>query len=335
MSRWIGVGLVVAAVVGGAYLALNYRVEVHRGQEGELRYVMIVPRQDGATPLPADQPADLPPSAVRPAIRIATLSLGRLSHSSLADPRVGDVLLSIITRFDVLAVQDVRAKNKGVLVQLVEQINADGRHYDFAVSPRVEQDAATQYSAFLFDKATTQIDRSTVQLVEDPAARFRHRPLVALFRVRGPAAAESFTFKLINVHTDPDRAAVELDLLDDVYRVVRDDGSREDDVILLGQLGTGDERWGQLGQVLDLTGAISGIPTTLRGTRPLDNILFDRRATVEFTGRAEVLDVMREYDLTLRGASRVLDHLPVWAEFSSYEGNRPGHIASRSRPTAR
>ena len=41
-------------------------------------------------------------------------------------------------------------------------------------------------------------------------------------------------YELVNIQIDSGRATTELGLLDEVYRAVRDDGSGEDDVILLG-----------------------------------------------------------------------------------------------------
>ena len=68
---------------------------------------------------------------------------------------------------------------------------------------------------------------------------------------------EAFTFTLINVHTDPDIVATEMSVMDDVYRVVRDDGRDEDDVIILGDFNADDAHLGELGQVPGITWAIS------------------------------------------------------------------------------
>ena len=72
--------------------------------------------------------------------------------------------------------------------------------------------------------------------------------------------------------------------------------------------------------------AVNGVPSTTRGTRLADNILFDRRATVEYTGRSGVLDMIHELDLTPQEALEVSEHLPVWAEFSSYENGQASHV---------
>ena len=78
-----------------------------------------------------------------------------------------------------------------------------------------------------------------------------------------------------------------------------------------------------------LLAAISGTPTTTRGTRLADNIVFDRRATSEYTYRSGVVDLMRQFTLTLREAAEVSEHLPVWAEFSVYEGGQAGQVAAK------
>ena len=59
-----------------------------------------------------------------------------------------------------------------------------------------------------------------------------------------------------------------------------------------------------------------------------DNLLFDRLATVEFTGRADVVDLMRELNLSMQDALEISEHLPVWAQFSIYEGGYPARVAS-------
>lgn len=261
-------------------------------------------------------------------IRIATVNLGPFDRQKLEKPQVVERLAHVIREFDVVAIQDVRDRDQGLLVEFVGRINADGQHYDFATSPRVGREPVQQYSAFLFDRATVEIDRSTVCLVEDEAGRFRREPLVASFMARGPSPQEAFTFTLVNVHTDASRLVAELDLLDDVFRAVRDDGRGEDDVILLGDLGADDRHLGELGQVPNLAAVVSEAVSTTRGTRLVDNLLFDRRATTEYTGRSGVFDLIREFDLSLRQAIEISDHLPVWAEFSVYEGGQAGHVAS-------
>jgi endonuclease/exonuclease/phosphatase (EEP) superfamily protein YafD len=163
-----------------------------------------------------------------------------------------------------------------------------------------------------------------------------HRePYVAWFRVRGPPPEQAFTFTLVDVHTDPDEVSREVDALADVYRVVRDDGRHEDDIILLGDLNTDDGHLGRLGQVPQIMPAISGMATNTRGNKQYDNLLFSKVATNEYTGRSGVFDLIRQYNLTTDEALQVSDHMPIWAEFSIYEGGRGGQIATRPTEPAK
>ncbi len=331
MSRvWIVV-LLAAAGGGGWYFLQHYQIQ-------GLERLAIKPRtaESGSSSKAAPKPdAELPPvPAGKNTLRIATFNCGPLDQNKSGKLQVLNRLAQVIRRFDIVALQDIQARNQAAVVQLVQQVNAEARHYHYAVAANVDQDAIHQFSAFLFDRATVQIDRSTVCNVDDPARRFRHPPLIASFCARGPDAKQAFTFTLVNVHTDPDQVETELELLDDVWRAVRDDGRNEDDVVLLGDLGTDEEHLGQLGRVPNLTCAVFKMPTTTRGTESSDNILFDFQATKEFTGRAGVLDLMRELSLSMQETLELSGHLPVWAEFSVYEGGQIGQVADRP-PTRR
>jgi hypothetical protein len=139
---------------------------------------------------------------------------------------------------------------------------------------------------------------------------------------------------LVNLAVDPPGGPQDVNMLADIYLAERDRGlgadhgsvHGEDDIILLGDLEADPEHFGRLGDVAGMVHVIGGVPTTTRGTRLADNILFDRRATVEYTGRWGVLDIVRELDLTPQEALEISSHLPVWAEFSSFENGQASHV---------
>jgi hypothetical protein len=322
MAKQIFLILALAAVAGGVYFFLNYEIQPHY-EGGRLAFVKIVAK--GSAGAPAPEPAQPQPAAnFPPTFRLATFNLGRFDEAKQANPRVTDILSRLFSQFDLIAVQGIHSKNQGVLIRLTEQMHAvSGRTFNFATSAAQQRDAVEHYSAFLFDQTRFDVDRTAVQFVED--RRFRTKPLVGVFRTRGPSQAEAFTFTLINVATDPDNAPLELDLLADVYRTVRDDGRNEDDIILLGDLESDDAHLGRLGHLLGVEPLLSGVPTTVRGTQLLDNILLNRRATCEFIGRVEVVDMQREFGLSMSDVLAVSEHLPAWAEFSVFEGGQPGN----------
>ena len=223
-------------------------------------------------------------------IRIASFNLQAFSETKLEKPLVVEVIARILRQYDVVAVQEIRSRSQDTLPKLVEAINAGGAHYDFVIGPRLGRTASKEQCAFIFDRATIEVDRNQTYTVEDPDDVLNRDPLVAWFRVRGPPKNEAFTFTLVNIHIDPDDVRREVNALDDVFRAVRNDGREEDDVILLGDLNTDDQHLGQIGQSSAITAVISGVPTTVRGGAQLDNILFEELATKEFTGRSGVFD---------------------------------------------
>ena len=291
----------------------------------------LQPRDGGWSRTAGDSVASTPYPPIRhgSTLRIASFNIQAFGDTKAAKPHVMDLLARIIREFDVVAIQEIRSRNNDLLPNFVELINATGRHYDYVLGPRLGRTSIREQYAFVFDSAAVEIDRSQLYTVADPDDLLHREPLVAWFRVRGPPADEAFTFTLVNIHIDADEVEQELDVLGDVFRVVRDDGRQEDDVIVLGTLYADDRSLGRLGRIPGITSVISATPTDTRGTAQYDNILFDARATTEFTGRGGIFDFLRQYNLTIEEALEVSDHLPVWAEFSSYEGGQPGRIATR------
>ncbi|MFZ5832475.1 MAG: hypothetical protein ACOY3P_20505 [Planctomycetota bacterium] len=326
MARVVLVILIAAAGGFGGYVYYNYRVDAQYDQ-GRLVSLRVTPRPAGGT---SGNGTDGGPASRQPTFRIATFHVEGLNDRKLANRRVGDVLLKLLPQFQLVALQGLEGDNLSVAARLTEQVSlAAGRPYDYAaVLPRAER-ADREYTALLFDQTVLEIDRTALRSIEDAGGRFRRSPLAALFRTRGPKTDEAFTFQVISLSLHPDNAPVEAELLDDVFRAVRDDGRGEDDVLLLGDFVVEPDPAGPLAGILDLTTAIQSLPTTLRGTRRADNIYLMRRATSEFSGRSDVVDLMRAYDLTFDAAREISEHLPVWAEFSVFEGGQPGHVAAQ------
>jgi len=311
--------------IGGWFFFQNFSLD-------GLDSVKVTPREksgtangDGTTPISTTAP---PVVRNGKTIRIATFNIQVFGRSKIDKPIVVDVLARIIRHFDVVAIQEVRAKDQDILPLFVEAINAGGRQYDYVIGPRLGRSVSKEQYAFVFDRASIEVDRQQLYTIDDPDDLIHRPPLVGWFRVRGPPAEQGFTFSLVNIHTDPDEAADEVNVLDDVMRVVRDDGRNEDDVILLGDLNADDRHFGELGRTPQIAWAISGVPTNTRGTQQYDNIVFFANATREYMGRNGVFDFMREYNMTIDEALEVSDHLPVWAEFSIYEGGEIGRVAA-------
>jgi deoxyribonuclease-1-like protein len=259
-------------------------------------------------------------------IRIASFHVPALGAAKLAKPHVFEMLVRILRRFDVVALQGIQSNRDDILPLLVERLNQSGRSYDYMIGPRVGRSAQLEQFAYIFDTQRLETDRYQLYTVEDPDDLIVREPLVAWFRTKGHAPQHAFTFSMINVHIDPDFAQRERELLPSLIQAVQNDGRGEDDWILLGDFQGGDSELFPLTKVAARL-ALIGIPTDVAGTRMLDEIALSGPATVEFNGKVGAYDFLRQYNLSLEQALEVSDHLPVWAEFSTLEGAEPGRIA--------
>lgn len=268
-----------------------------------------------------------PPLRKVDSIRVASFNIQVFGEQKINNPQVMPIIVEILRNFDVIAIQEIRSQ-QDIMPLLIDMLNADGRfHYDYVIGPRLGRSHSKEQYAFVFDRSTIEVDRTQLYTVDDPDDLLHREPLVGWFRAR--AGEPAFTFSLVNVHTDPDEVDRELDVLDDVFYAVRDDARREDDVIMLGDFNANDSHLGQLGQIPGLVRVVINSPTNTRGTAQYDNILFHQTATSEFTARGGVFDFLRHYNLSLEQALAVSDHLPVWAEFSVYEGGYRPPLATR------
>jgi endonuclease/exonuclease/phosphatase family metal-dependent hydrolase len=130
---------------------------------------------------------------------------------------------------------------------------------------------------------------------------------------------QSFTFWMINIHTDPDEVPEEVDALADAFLALKMARPDEDDIILLGDLNAAPKQFDRLGTLDNISWAVSGTTTNTRRTKTYDNLIFQRTTTGEYTGRWGVLDLQNTYGLSLKQALEVSDHNPVWAAFTARE----------------
>jgi endonuclease/exonuclease/phosphatase family metal-dependent hydrolase len=253
------------------------------------------------------------------AITICSFNIQVFGESKIAKPQVVDVLARVVRKFDIVAVQEVRAKSDSVIPQFLSAINADGSRYQFVIGPRLGRTVSKEQYTFIYDSTRIEVDPSSVGTSPNPGDRLHRPPLHARFRVRANPPESGFTFWLVDTHTDPDEVSAEVNALADVFMEMKSLRPDEDDVILLGDLNAGPPQFGKIKQVPGVGWAVSGVTTNTRRSKTYDNIIFDQRATTEYTGRWGVLDLQNTFGLSIDKALEVSDHNPVWAAFRPWE----------------
>lgn len=277
------------------------------------------------------QAASRPPDA----ILIASFNIQVFGTSKLAKQHVVDVLAQVIRNFDVVAIQEVRAKSNEVIPSFVKHVNADGSRYQYVIGPRLGRTNSKEQYTFLYDTSRIEVDTTSVGTMRDPGDRLHRPPLFVRFRARIQQPERGFTFWMVNSHTDPDEVPEEVDALADAFLALKMTRPDEDDIILLGDLNASPQQFGRLGQLTDIGWAVSGVTTNTRRTKTYDNLIFQRTATAEYTGHWGVLDLQATYGLSLKQALEVSDHNPVWAAFSATEAPPPSTAIVPNQPVGR
>jgi len=291
------------------------------------------------SPLPgSNSPYPAGPSDLRvrsDVIRIASFNIQTFGQSKIRQDSVMRLIAEIIGRFDIVAIQEIRSKQQNVMPRLLEYLNQGAERYDFVIGLRKGRSANYQEQfAFVYDQTRVEVDRYQLYSIEDPRDDLHREPYVAWFRAKSADPNEAFTFTLVNVHIDPDEQEYENTLIDEIFRAVRNDGRGEDDVIMLGDFNASVGRLQELVQMPELNWVLDEQQkTNVAGTHQYDNICFSPMYTDEYTGRGGVSDFVREYNLLVKDGLKISDHLPVWAEFSIYEGGSHGRTARISGPS--
>ena len=175
------------------------------------------PAAQPATSSPATAPLVQPagyrqPADSRPFIVIGSFNIQVFGQSKLQDAAVMSYLVDIARQFDVLALQEIRSSDQTLLSQFVQQINADGRRYGFVLGPREGYTDSREQFAFVYNEQ--RVERVNDGFVaRDPRGVIHRNPLGTTFRCRPVNARQPFSFTLLNVHTDPDVTASELESL--------------------------------------------------------------------------------------------------------------------------
>jgi len=254
----------------------------------------------------------------RPALRIGTLHVNDLNLSKFQREKVLFLMREFGRQCDLIALQGLEPNQQEVLVEWIAEMAQQNMDYGYLAGPIVGRTGQQRQLAFIYNKSKLETDRSQLYTLQDPQDLILFDPLVAWFRVRGIDPSRAFTFTLVNMELSDPTFGKEQNLLEEIVQSIRNDGRREDDIILAGSfecpaqnIPLCNDGW---------LSALGDMPTDPSFQKRRDNILIHSRTTEEFLGKGEVFDFLRAYNLTVQEALQISQHLPAWGEFSALEG---------------
>ncbi len=259
----------------------------------------------------------LPLSLYANEISLASWNIRILSDNSRSDSELKEIA-SIIKRYDIVAIQEVRDTN--VLDRLQHIL---GEEWNYIASEPVGRGVKELYAFLYRQDVITPL--SPVCTLQDPYDVFIRDPAIASF------SAASFDFTLVSIHvvfgdSASDRRA-EISYLDDVVELVNTQNGSEQDVILLGDfnMNAEDPSW-------EMTGYKNIIQpyqlTTITDTSSYDNIWLpcDDTYESEFIHAVEIykFDEIAFSDNDALASLTCSDHRPIAARFSDTDDDLPG-----------
>lgn len=251
-------------------------------------------------------------------ITIASFNLRVFGVSKADKPAILSEIASIIRRYDLVAVQEIRDSSGTAVEKLLAAVNAKGTDYAMLVGPRLGRTASKEQYAYFYRIASLKpVGLSeTWQDVDDS---FEREPFLAMFKVING----KFDFTLADIHTKPEDAKREIAL---IPKVMIDGATlfREPDVLCLGD-------WNADGSYFDEDTYSSFfpsnkylwiIPNSADTTIAVKSNTYDRMAASlsmeeDFSGSWGVLRFDEDPGFKELGLkpTDVSDHYPVWASF--------------------
>ena len=251
-------------------------------------------------------------------IKIASFNIQIFGVSKALKPDVMDILADTISKFDLVAIQEIRDKTGTAINDLEAAVDALGTDYDYIVGPRLGRSTSKEQYAYIYNTGTITAGSSYTY---DDTARdiFSRNPYIAEFR----AVAGSFDFVLISIHTAPDDATQEINALHDVVQDAQAHFKDEKDFIVLGDFNADCSYFDEDNMASPLrAGCYKWVITNEIDTNlaksfcTYDRIVITKAATAEdYADECGVYRFDQIHDLTAKAAKKVSDHYPVYAVF--------------------
>lgn len=286
--------------------------------------VVVTACQQTKAPAPDTRSADATSKASaaiaqRTSLKIATFNVENLGAAKLKKKDVVAVLVGIVRKYDIVAVQEIADATLKTPERFLAEIDADPTLDRYAVlaSPRTGQQPADRTSqeqyAYYYNTRTVRVVDEGGLFPDAAENLFRREPMAAQFAT----ADGRLSVVLVTIHTDPDVAPKEIAGLAKARQWATQRFEGETGVILLGDFNAG-VAYTKLAEIarirrddLPFSWIVPDDADTTLAAKPQahDRIILCGDLARCFSGQWAV---DRCFD-----DGRVSDHWPVWVELTS------------------
>ncbi|NXS46313.1 DNSL2 protein, partial [Balaeniceps rex] len=149
-------------------------------------------------------------------LRIGAFNIQAFGDTKMSNDEVAGIIISILSRYDVALVQEVRDSDLSAVTQLMEQLNSMSTSpYDYEISGPLGRDNYKEMYLFIY--RTDVVSVVDTYQYEDPQDVFSREPFI--LRVSAPHIRAG-EFVLVPLHSAPHDAVAEIDALYDVYLAI-------------------------------------------------------------------------------------------------------------------
>jgi len=170
-------------------------------------------------------------------LRVGAFNVQVFGEKKSQDVNVMDLIATIVRRYDVIVIQEVRESSSAtpVIDTLMSYVNKKSSAYDYRFSSPLGDSNQKERYVFLFRKNTVKF-RGSFQF-PDTEQRFSRPPFVVQFLSN--MAGVNIEFALVPLHSKPSEAVKEIDALVDVVSAVNALSDWTDNILLLGDFNAG------------------------------------------------------------------------------------------------
>ncbi|NXG63668.1 DNSL2 protein, partial [Hemiprocne comata] len=162
-------------------------------------------------------------------LRVGAFNIQAFGDTKMSNKEVAGVIVSILSRYDVVLVQEVRDSDLSAVTDLMEQLNRHergGEHraetpgvstspYNYEISEPLGRENYKEMYLFIY--RTDVVSVVDTYQYEDPQDAFSREPFILRVSVPRTKVEE---FVLVPLHSAPHDAVAEIDALYDVYLAI-------------------------------------------------------------------------------------------------------------------
>ncbi|XP_070617649.1 deoxyribonuclease-1-like 2 isoform X5 [Erythrolamprus reginae] len=256
------------------------------------------------------------------ALKICTFNIRSFGDTKLSDESISKTIVKILSRYNLVLVQEVRDADLSAVQELLERLNRASKHsYDYVASESLGRENYKEMYLFLYrTKSFSLVDQHQYP---NPDSTFSRPPFI----VKVAAAGSRNELVLVPLHTPPTEAVAEIDALYDVYLEIIDKW-QTDNIMFLGDFNAdcsyvGKKDWSSIrlrtSQVFHWLISDDMDTTVGNSDCAYDRIVVSGSKLRKWIvpRSAKVFDFPKAFKLTQEEALAVSDHFPVEVELTS------------------